>query len=292
MRIDVISLFPSMFQGGPWAENRNGRLALAESVFDRASDLAARVWVNRIWMGHFGAGLCATPDNLGVSGAAPSHPGLLDDLAGAFRRRGWSAKWLHREIMTSRTWRQSSDKLPRAHERDPDNRLLWRMNRRRLTIESWRDSILAACGRLDRTMGGRASSLSEVNNVRRTIYGEVHRRELDPVLRLHDFPDPNRYGGKRIATMTATQQLFTLNAPWLDACAWYLKANLPSLNPRRPEPWIVLLHQKVLGRDPFRSEIRILREFILAESAHGQSVDPAFSCARALLTCNELLYVD
>src|SRR5262249_59038675 len=110
------------------------------------------VIVNRVWMHHFGKALVETPSNLGAEGARPSHPALLDDLAARFVAAGWSLKWLHREVLLSAAYRQSSGHDAGKHAADPDNPWLWRMNRRRLEVEAWRDAVLAVSGTLDRRL--------------------------------------------------------------------------------------------------------------------------------------------
>src|SRR5262249_1548694 len=129
-------------QGKPFAKG-SGRLELAEAIASKDNPLTARVMVNRIWQHHFGRGLVATPSNFGALGERPTHPELLDHLATAFIRSGWSVKALHREIMLSATYRQGSGFDARGQEVDPQNKLLWHVSRRRLEVEAWRDAMLA-----------------------------------------------------------------------------------------------------------------------------------------------------
>ena len=147
----------------------SGRLELANCLFREGASLSARVIVNRVWLQHFGRGIVTTPGDFGVQGARPSHPDLLDDLAARFIEKGWSLKWLHREIVTSATYMQGSGYHPEMSLRDPDNRWLWRMNRRRLEVEAWRDAMLAVSGQLDLEIGGAPENLSNAGNHRRTI---------------------------------------------------------------------------------------------------------------------------
>ncbi|MFO0964495.1 MAG: DUF1553 domain-containing protein [Gemmataceae bacterium] len=193
----------------------SGRLELAEAIVGEAASLSARVIVNRVWTHHFGRGLVETPSDFGAQGERPSHPELLDDLAARFIANGWSLKWLHREIMLSAAYRQSSAIDKAKQSLDPENRLLWRMNPRRLDAEAWRDAILSASGKLDDTVGGASQELGDAKNTRRTIYGTVKRRELSDFLRLHDFPDPTTHASHRVPTVTPLQQLFTLNSPFM-----------------------------------------------------------------------------
>src|SRR5262249_43794620 len=157
----------------------SGRLELAEAIADPKNQLSARVLVNRVWQHHFGKGLVRTPSNFGALGELPSHPELLDYLAQRFLQSGWSIKFLHRQLMLSATYQQSSRFDPRNHDRDPDNKLLWRMNRRRLEVEAWRDAILSVANKQDTAIGGPSSELSSPENRRRTLYGLVSRHELN-----------------------------------------------------------------------------------------------------------------
>ncbi|MCA9138008.1 MAG: PSD1 domain-containing protein, partial [Planctomycetales bacterium] len=137
-------------------ENGSGRLALANAIVDRSNPLTARVIVNRVWQQLMGTPIVATPSNFGNLGARPSHPLLLDDLATRFMDAGWSLKWLQREIVLSATYGQSSEVDPVKFKIDPDNRLRWRMPRRRLSLESYRDAILRASDSLDSEVGGQS----------------------------------------------------------------------------------------------------------------------------------------
>ncbi|MBL8816953.1 MAG: PSD1 domain-containing protein [Planctomyces sp.] len=207
----------------------SGRAELAEAMLKNSPGLLARVFVNRIWAQHFGAGLVRTPSDFGTQGDRPTHPELLEYLSYEFVSRGWNIKWLHREILTSAAWRQSSQYRSDGEQLDPDNRFLWRMNRRRLDIEMWRDAILAANGRLNLTMGGPSQAIDDPANVRRTIYVTVAREELHHMLRMYDFPEASAHSPKREPTTTPLQQLFVLNSPWMQeqATALYQKISMP-----------------------------------------------------------------
>ena len=137
----------------PYTEG-SGRLELAESVVDPSNPLTSRVMVNRIWQWHFGKALVLSPSNFGSLGEKPTHPKLLDWLANKFMAEGWSMKALHRRIMLSATWQMSSAHDAVKFAQDGDNRLIWRMNPRKLDVENWRDSLLFASGELDDTIGG------------------------------------------------------------------------------------------------------------------------------------------
>ncbi len=202
----------------------SGRLELARAIIDPANPLTARVWVNRVWQHHFGAGLVRTASDFGVRADPPSHPELLDWLATRLVANGWSTKSLHRLILLSNTYQQRSDGPPdvadrdRAGQADPENRLLSRMNVRRLSFEEFRDSLLAVAGRLDLRVGGRASDLfAEDGTVhrRRTLYGLVDRQFLPATFRVFDFANPDLHIPVRSETTVPQQALFALNHPFV-----------------------------------------------------------------------------
>ena len=175
--------------------------------------MTARVIVNRVWAHHFGAGLVRTPSNFGLRGEAPTHPELLDFLAARFMDEGWSIKKLHRTIMLSSVYQQSSRDVPRYRELDPENRLLWKMKRRRLDFEALRDSLLAAAGRLNLAVGGPSEDLSDPSARRRTIYGRIDRQGLPGMLPTFDFASPDTHSPERYSTTVPRQALFLMNGP-------------------------------------------------------------------------------
>jgi hypothetical protein len=189
----------------------SGRLELAQAIVDPKNPLTARVIVNRVWQQHFGKGLVRTPSNFGKQGDQPSHPALLDYLASRFMADGWSLKKLHRQIMLSSVYALSAASSDKNYAIDPDNRLLWHANRRRLDAESLRDSLLFVSGKLDMKMGGTAVPLT-ADNSRRTVYGYVSRRRLDPFLALFDFPNPVATSEQRLPTTVPLQALFFMNS--------------------------------------------------------------------------------
>lgn len=208
----------------PFAKG-SGRLELADAIASTDNPLTARVMVNRVWMQHFGRGLVATTSDFGKRAGAPSHPELLDWLARRFMEEGWSLKSLHRRILLSATYQQTS--LPRreeavarkAQELDPDNRLLWRMNTHRLSFEEMRDAWLAATGELDLKLGGKPIELFAGQNARRTLYARVDREQLPTVMRTFDFANPDLCIPQRNDTIVPQQALFGLNHPFLAARA-------------------------------------------------------------------------
>lgn len=286
---EVPRRFLTLFSNGspqPFV-NGSGRLELADAIFsENAAPLAARVIVNRIWLGHFGRGLVDTPSNLGMSGSRPSHPELLEDLTARFIENGWSLKWLHREILLSATYRQSSAHHQANHQIDPDNRWLWRMNRRRLEIEAWRDAMLEVTGRLDRNMGGAATPLEDPKHHRRTLYGLVNRREMTQMLQMHDFPDANAHSPQRVGTTTALQGLFVLNSPLMTAQAEAFAKRVQQECPDDLTQQVDRAYQLLFGRSPDERERSLAVTFL----QDNPSLWPQY--AQVLLGCNEFVYID
>ena len=192
-----------------------GRFDLAQAIVSRDNPLTARVAVNRVWAHHFGAGLVRSPSNFGLRGQPPTHPELLDYLAQRFMDEGWSIKKLHRWIMLSSVYQQASEDRADYRARDPENRLLWKMNRRRLDFEALRDSLLSAAGRLDRSIGGPSVDLNASEANRRTVYGLIDRQGLPTMLPTFDFASPDAHSAERYSTTVPQQALFLMNSPLL-----------------------------------------------------------------------------
>ncbi len=274
-------------------ERGSGRLELAEAILNDARPLAARVIVNRAWREHFGQGIVRTPSDFGAQGERPTHPELLDDLAARFIENGWSLKWLHREIMLSAAYRQSSAPGDEAFAVDPENRLLWRMNRRRLDIEAWRDAMLVAAGNLDPALGGPARELADAANDRRTVYGKVGRDEMNDMLRLYDFPEPSAHSPGRDLTTTPLQQLFVLNSPFVGRQAAALAKHLCGESPDGSDNQrIDRVYELLFGRLPTESERSVGLIFLSASADNGSAVDRWQPYVQALLGLNECLFVD
>lgn len=247
----------------------SGRLELAHAITDPANPLTSRVWVNRVWLHHFGAGLVTTPSDFGVRSTPPSHPELLDWLAKGFIEHGWSTKWLHRMIMLSATYRQSSlppngpTTLASLQERDPENRLLWRMNPRRLTFEQFRDTLIALSGELDTTMGGKGVDLL---TMRRSVYALVDRQYLPTVFNVFDFASPDFHSSQRAETTTPQQALFALNSPFLAQRARKIAAQIAE-GANTPDSQVIRAYQIVLERDPTSDEVQAAKQFLAAAKA-------------------------
>ncbi len=259
----------------PFAEG-GGRLELARAIASTENPLTARVWVNRVWMHHVGTGLVTTPSDFGRRSDPPSHPELLDWLAARFMAEGWSTKKLHRTILLSATYRQASGDRPEARKLDPDNRLLWKMNARRLDFESMRDSLLAVSGGLDPRMGGPADVLtSQPYCRRRSVYGFVDRLNLSGVLMSFDFANPTAHAPGRHFTTVPQQALFMMNSPFMRERGRGLAARLEA---GTAEERIRQLYRWVFGRTPTAAELaagaRFLRE---AEGERPPAAAPAWS---------------
>lgn len=270
----------------------SGRAELADALLTQSQGLTARVIVNRIWDQHFSAGLVHTPSDFGIQGDRPTHPELLEYLAAEFVNHGWDLKWLHREILLSATYRQSADFRTDANAIDPANHLLWRSNRRRLDIELWRDATLAVCGKLDLSMGGPSQPIDDLNNVRRTIYVKVEREELNPVLRMHDFPEASSHSPRREPTTTPLQQLFVLNSAWMEQQSAALYDRLKSLPD--DDQKLAECYRLLFSRTPNEQEVSIAKQFVTsgAESTDADRESRWKDYLQALLGLNEFHFVD
>ncbi|MDB6070204.1 MAG: hypothetical protein JWL81_1375, partial [Verrucomicrobiales bacterium] len=273
--------FPMVLTKGDAAFHQgSGRRELAEKIFTDAAPLAARVMVNRVWGWHFGKPLVETTSDFGVQGEKPTHPRLLDDLASRFVAHGWSLKWLHRELVLSATYQQSGRSRPEAAAVDPDNRLLWRMNTRRMDAESIRDCLLQTAGTLDGRAGGPSSNADQVENTRRSIYSRISRGRAGNYLRLFDFPEASMHSPGRETTTTPLQQLFVMNSPFMRAQAEALVRGVPE---GADEPGKVRdMIRKVLLREPDERELEL--------AAHYLTTGTLLNYAHALLCTNELIY--
>ena len=241
----------------------SGRLDLAKAIASRDNPLTARVIVNRVWMYHFGAGIVRTPSDFGLRGDPPTHPELLDYLAVRFMESGWSLKKLHRTIMLSAAYQQSSTDNPEVRKQDPENQLIWRMNRRRLDIESLRDSVLAASGELENKLGGVPFALTASPAVpRRTVYGYIERGRIPGLLAAFDFATPDQHVPLRYVTTVPQQALFLLNSSFMAEQAVRL-ANRPEVAAEKdPAKRVHRLYRIALGREATAREISVGLKFI------------------------------
>ncbi len=288
------------------------RLALAQWMTQpdsRAAALLARVTVNRWWQHHFGTGIVATPDNFGYSGSPPTHPELLDYLAGEFISRGWSAKAMHRLILNSATYRQSSLPNDKAATVDPQNTLLWRYPFRRLDAEAIRDAMLAASGELDLQMYGpyvatqRAGDGDVVVNEqtagakRRSLYQQQRRSQVVGMLEAFDAPSIVFNCTARTSTTVPLQSLKLLNSEFIRLRAGALGKRVRMTAAEDEEKAIRLAFELTFGRMPSAEELIASREFLKAQPAEyaGQAnaVELAWTdWCQMLLASNPFLYLE
>ena len=282
------------------ASDGQRRLKLAEWITERRNPLFARVIVNRVWQYHFGVGIVETPNDFGFNGGRPSHPELLDWLANDLIEHGWSLKHLHRRILSSKTYQQSSQIVPLNMEKDAGNRLLWRKSPSRLDAESLRDTMLDLAGQLEPSLDGPGyyDFALSINNShfysmrqpigesfqRRTLYRTVVRSARSNLLDVFDCPDPSTKSPLRASTTTPLQSLSLMNNALVIRLseAWAKRAKL-SAGETLPSQ-VVCLFEQAYFRKPDATELNACVEFA---DKHGLA-----AVCRVLLNSNELLYVD
>ena len=275
------------------------RLGLARAVIAQDNPLTARVIVNWVWQQHFGEGLVRTPDDFGTRGQPPTHPELLDFLADEFRKHGWSLRWLHKQILTTKTYRQSCIEDPLSRQVDPENRLLWRMPRRRLDFEAMRDAMLWISGELDLTQGGRPVDFeANPGALRRSVYGFVNRDIVSPLMSTFDVANPNSCTVKRPETFVPQQTLFALNSEFIQDRAAKIALATSHAPDQNPTQRVSELFRRILGRDPKTDEVLLAMKLIDESKPTGiedQSSDPETAWAQlahALLASNEFTFID
>ncbi len=250
----------------PEFKNGSGRLELAAAITSKNNPITARVMVNRVWQHHFGDGFVPTPDDLGTMSEPPSHPELLDWLAARFMDDGWSMKKLHKLIMSSAVYQQSSSGNPRYAQIDPGNRLLWRANIRRIEFEPLRDSLLAIGGTLDERMYGKPVELhKEPYSNRRSIYGYIDRQNPADTLVNFDFANPDMTNGKRHETTVPQQALFFMNNPLVIESAKRLVSQSEFSGLATDEERVQFLYRRIFQRAPRAEEIALGLEFVSQE---------------------------
>lgn len=277
------------------------RAALANWIAHPDNPLTWRSIVNRVWHYHFGAGIVDTPSDFGHMGSLPTHPELLDWLAAQFLEHGQSLKWLHKLIVTSATYRQTSTDHEAGLRLDASNRFLWRMNRRQLDAESLRDSVLAISGKLDLTMGGAGYDLFEFKDdhspgyfydtfdvddprsFRRSIYRFIVRSVPDPFMETLDCADPSQNVPARNTTITALQALAVFNNPFVVRQAEHFAVRLRDAT-SEPAAQLALAFQLALGRTPSDNERTTLSDYA---TQHGLA-----NACRVILNSNEFMFVD
>jgi len=310
----VAPAFPAVLRGAgeppdaevrPLPRSTGRRKALAAWLARPGHPLTARVAVNRLWQHHFGRGLVATPSDFGTMGAAPTHPELLDWLATELPSRGWKLKAVHRLMVTSAAYRQSSRPGPEALEADPENELLSRYRRTRLDGEAIRDALLAVSGRLSHTAGGppvfpelpaeltRLSSKGAIwpvsrgaeERARRSLYVFVRRNLRYPFFEAFDRPDTNASCARRSATTIAPQALTLLNSALAHETAAAFAARVTREAGPGPDAQTRLVFRLAYGRNPDPAEERIARDF--------RRRDPSLAhLCLAVVNANAFVYVD
>jgi hypothetical protein len=281
----------------PWpGSHKTGRrLAFAQWLVQPEQPLTARVMVNRIWKGHFGSGLVKTLGNFGKAGAMPTHPELLDWLAVEFVRQGWSVKALHRMMMTSSTYRQSSSLTPKHQQSDPENALLSRMPLRRMDAEVLNDTLLLASGRLDETRfgvpapvqvrpDGLVTPIGTARGWRRSIYVQQRRSNLPTILESFDFPAMTPNCVDRVDSTVATQALYLMNNGMLDELAESLAKRVKAEAGDNPDQQVEKLYWIALSRPPASEEGK------LSVEALGRL--PLSRLCHTILNSASFLYID
>ena len=301
--------------GDPGLQNpqQSGRLELANWLTSNENPLTARVWVNRVWRWHFGKGIVSTTNNFGLLGTEPTHPELLDWLAIEFMKNGWSTKQLHRQMMLSKTYQMSSAYNERNSEIDPENRFHWRRNQQRMEAEVFRDSVLAASGQLDRSMGGSMlhvknrefifnhTSKDETNyaSTRRSVYLPVIRNNLYVGFSLFDYTDASVPNGDRSTSTVAPQALYALNSDLVLTAAEKLAERLIEQHADDLGLRVQSLYKISYGRLPTHSEIEAVQDYLLnfnsspteTEESTTQNLKAWTALCQAFLISNEFIYV-
>lgn len=326
--LTIIDKTPAKIVAPNDCESTGRRTALASWLTDPKNPLVARVMVNRIWHYHFGRGIVGTPNDFGMMREQESHQELLDYLAATFIEKGWSIKAMHKLIMLSSTYQQASDHNEYSAQKDPDNLLLWKFRRQRLTGEEIRDSVLAVSGKLNRTMGGPSvfpdipkemevrggwnRKESEDAKNRRSVYVFVRRNSRYPMFQAFDMPDTHESCGRRTTTVTPPQALSLLNDKAMLNAATALAER--AMNTSNREDWVKHAYLFVYSRPANQSELEIAYDFLSKQSSIlkarldsqkpvatpsklRQGIDLALAAAfvdycHVLLNSNEFVYVN
>ncbi len=315
--------FPLCAKGGPatvptppeTAKSSGRRTALAQWIVAPENPLTARVMVNRVWQHHFGRGIVRTPNDFGLQGAAPTHPELLNWLAKEFITQGWSFKRLHRLILTSNTYKQSSRANAFALAKDPQNDLFWRFDMRRLTAEEIRDSLLAVSGNLNSAMYGtpiypeiakellasqsrpgndwETEKMKPEDQNRRSIYIHVKRSLIYPLLAIFDLPDTDRSSAGRFASTQPTQALGMMNSPLLNKQAAVLAARVRKEGKTENKAFAGRVLALIMQRPSKTAEIAECVALIQRLQKRGAKPEQAQTyLALMALNLDEFLYLD
>ncbi len=289
---------PQLLGGTPLSRTSSGRLELAQSIVSCDNPLTSRVLVNWVWAHHFGNGLVSTPGDLGLRGELPSNQALLDDLSFRFMHEGqWSLRWLHREIVLSKTWRQSAAIRSDLSAKDPDNHFFGRANRRRLSWEAWRDSLLTAAGTLERKQtGGRGKNPLDLASMSsRSIYSWLDRQDVPGLLRTFDIANPDTAVHIRTRTTVPQQGLAVINSPLVVESAKRLALRVTQQTEKASEAQrITELWRNALSRNPSEKEISIAKIWLKESSSYPTINDfgPWARLAQAILGTAEFQFID
>jgi len=299
----------------PLSRETSGRLQLAQWLTQKNHPLTSRVMVNRLWRWHFGKGIVPSTDNFGRLGEPPTNQPLLDWLALRFIEREWSIKQMHRLIMLSSAYQMSSSYDPHAVETDPENKLLWRANRRRLEAEAIRDSVMAVAGNLNLVDGGsilrykdrqyvadtsKGGDIDYERNIR-AVYIPVVRSSMYDVFQAFDLPDPSVPNGDRDSTVVAPQGLFMMNSATVLKQTRIMAEGLLSRNDVDDAGRIRWAYERALSRPPEPKDIDRALSFIarVERTMDGRKPDAGErrlfawqSFCKALLGSNEFIYIN
>jgi cytochrome c553 len=295
----------------PAHANCSGRLELASSLVDGSNPLVPRVIVNRVWQRHFGRGIVPTPDDFGVMGQPPTNPGLLDWLAAEFMRQSWSLKALDRMLVLSSTYRMSGDAESEALAADPQNHLWNYMPRRRLEAECIRDAVMAVSGRLDTTMygpgvaphltpfmsgRGRPKESGPLDGAgRRSIYLNVRRNFLSPLLLAFDYPTPFTTIGRRSVSNVPAQALVMLNNPFVAEQAALWAKRILSAEKQSDVDRVQQMYLEAFARRASDEEIAAVSAFLDSQRSLNPADEPArvwTDLAHVLFNAKEFVFVE
>jgi Protein of unknown function (DUF1553)/Protein of unknown function (DUF1549)/Planctomycete cytochrome C len=268
--------------------NGSGRLELANAIVDPKNPLTARVLVNRVWQQYFGRGLVSTAGDFGTRSEPPTHPELLDYVAGTFIADGWSLKKLHKRILMSAVYQQASLDRPDCAKADSENVLLWKMPRRRLDFEQTRDALLFASGKLDRKIGGASvQGFLNANAMRRTMYAHLDRLNVPGIYRTFDFPAPDACSPRRDLTTVPPQALFLMNHPFVMECAKNVLKRPEIAGENNAGKRVEQIYSILLGRQARAEEQALATEFL------GKGGDAVWvRYVHALMQTNEFVFLD
>jgi hypothetical protein len=278
---------------------QSGRAELAAWIVDPRHPLTARVMVNRIWHWLMGRGIVSTVDNFGTMGQRPTHPELLDHLASTFVRQGWSIKRLIRQIVLSRVYRLSTSGEGQSRSADPENRLFWRMNRKRLLAEDIRDSLYSVAGSLDLACGGpnitpgtKTEYGYQFSSSRRSVYVPVFRNTLPEIFEVFDFADPNIQGGRRTTSTVASQALLMMNHPLVIEQSRQAAIRLSAEPVSDTGARVEYAFRQVLGRTPSEQEVAVAVDLVDPKGDNRFQLKSWATLYQVLFQCIDFRYLD